>query len=483
MGSKPKQINWWWKKLSWWLLVIWAIVTRFYRLGQPAELYFDEVYHFPASQLIAANDVRAYEWWHPLPASGNYWDWLHPPLAKLITAASLKIIGPTIWAGRFPAALFGTGLILLTVVVAGWWLPLATKNKILIATLAGWWLAVDGLVLVQSRLVMNDILLVFWLLLAWGSYVQWWRQWLAGHSLALNQSLAVRPAAAKKIFCWSTANRWLVATGIGLGLALATKWSALLIMGTNLIFGLGWLISRADWRRIPLLLISLIVIPSLIYVASYAQFFGLGKNRSDWWQLQQRIFSFQVQEVQNHQYASSPLEWVINRRPVWYWTASATDHQLANIYALANPVMIGLGLIALIWEGGQLIAEWQKSRRLTKKMASTVKLTQLAVDQQLTNTVKLLLRSLLLVNYFGCWGPWLLSPRPMFFYHYLPALPLIAISGAEFSGWLKQKNQWLFWGSLLLLALAFILFYPHWTGLPAAQILSDQLYFRWPNWR
>ena len=63
-------------------ILAFAFFTRMFQLHIPEEYYFDEVYHAVTAKLVARNDPRAYEWWHPAPEPNTAIEWLHPPLAK-----------------------------------------------------------------------------------------------------------------------------------------------------------------------------------------------------------------------------------------------------------------------------------------------------------------------------------------------------------------------------------------------------------------
>src|SRR3989344_8746891 len=92
-----------------WLLVISTLFLRLFRLWFPDTYYFDEVYHAFTAQAYAVGDPRGYEWWNSAP-QGFAYEWLHPPLAKLIQAVSIVLLGDTPFAWRLPGAIFGTGI-------------------------------------------------------------------------------------------------------------------------------------------------------------------------------------------------------------------------------------------------------------------------------------------------------------------------------------------------------------------------------------
>lgn len=169
------------------LIFLFALVSRFWRLDFPPSHYFDEVYHvFTAQQMFKGNPA-AWEWWNPNP-TGFAYEWTHPPLAKEFMWLAMSIRGDNPFAWRFFSALFGTGIVILIYFLA---LEIFKSRKIaILSSLAA---SLSGLLLVMSRIGMNDSYFLFFSLLAILMFLR-----------------------EKKILM-----------GIFLGLSLASKWSAL----------------------------------------------------------------------------------------------------------------------------------------------------------------------------------------------------------------------------------------------------------------
>jgi dolichyl-phosphate-mannose--protein O-mannosyl transferase len=91
----------------------------------------------------------------------------------------------------------------------------------------------------------------------------------------------------------------------------------------------------------------------------------------------------------------------------------------------------------------------------------------------------------LVSSYFLVWAPWLLSPRIMFYYHYTPAIPFLAIALAIWLSrlWENGSSGKMIAATILeLTILSFILFLPLWIGTPISREYAD--YFFWlPTWR
>ena len=94
------------------LVFLFALLTRFIRLGEPPTHFFDEVYHaFTAQEMFRGNSA-VWEWWNT-PPTGFAFEWTHPPLAKEFMVLGIYIFGDNAFAWRFFSAFFGAGIIIL----------------------------------------------------------------------------------------------------------------------------------------------------------------------------------------------------------------------------------------------------------------------------------------------------------------------------------------------------------------------------------
>lgn len=421
------------------LVVVFSLVTRLWHLGQPPGYYFDEVYHVSAVKLVANLDWRAFEWWHPPFEGIDNHDWLHPPLAKYFQAASINLFGVRAWAWRLPSALFGTLGIALTYLLA----KELFGNKRL-SLLAAALLSLDGLHLVQSRIGMNDIIVSFFISLSWLLFVL----------LAKRQQLLNRRGRLI-----------LFALGVCLGLGISTKWSAVFSwMGINFL-SWGLILYRLRRSKLKLAVVlkglswpifCLLLLPVMIYLLSYAPVIialGFGHLVG----LHKQIVWYQFHRDGIHAYASRPWQWVLNLKPVWYWVSQRSmGNKAANIYAQGNSSLYLIGLLGAI----TAVVSW------LKKTLGKLELGQLFSPL-----------SLLLSAYFINFIPWIFSPRIVFFYHYLPAVPFLVILAAwVLEERVRLKSTKLYWAILILIGLNFVLFYPNWTGIAVSQTIVDRIY-------
>jgi dolichyl-phosphate-mannose--protein O-mannosyl transferase len=74
--------------------------------------------------------------------------------------------------------------------------------------------------------------------------------------------------------------------------------------------------------------------------------------------------------------------------------------------------------------------------------------------------------------------PWAASPRIMFLYHYLPAIPFLSIA----TGYVLRRSPKLILGYFIAGSLLFVYFYPHWAGL-TIPLWLDKSYYWISSWR
>ncbi|MDO8487318.1 MAG: phospholipid carrier-dependent glycosyltransferase [Candidatus Curtissbacteria bacterium] len=403
------------RKLFIFLIVItsFSLLIRLYRLSEPNHYYFDEVYHVVTARAYAANNPAAYDPFSPPPEEKTAFDWLHPPLAKLIQAGSIKIIGdnPTGW--RLPSAIFGTAIIPATFILA--YLVFGRTAAIFVAFV----IAFENLTLVMSRIAMNDIFLTFFTISAF-----------------IFTSLYVKRRKFK----------YLLATSVFLGLAVASKWSGIYAIVTIFIYIFFMDLKTGIFKKNNLLLL---ILPLLIYVSSYGQFWLQGHNVQDFINLHKQIWWYQNRHDLKHPYgttaiycAPSGLEgaktfcpWILDARPI-YFSYEQYGQKAGYIYALGNPLIYWFGIAAIIYLLRSLMVKPQKELILV------------------------------LLGYFIFWVPWIFAPRILFMYHYLPSIPFLSIAIGLLLSKLWKRNRLAVIVIIAIFAVTFFYFYPITSGLP-----------------
>lgn len=280
------------KKWQLWLVVIMlcSVFTRFWNLGLIHDYVFDEVYHAFTAKMYALDRYEAWVWWTTPPAGVAY-EWTHPPLAKVFMSWGIEIFGgagrmPDIndkssllannsFGWRFFPALFGViatfGIFLFT--------SLIFKNRWL-GVLAAFVFTFDLLSLVQSRTAMNDIFAVTFLIFGLYFFIKR-KERIEDITPLLNPNLELK--------------YWLL-SGIMLGCAIASKWTAFFGLGVVGLYQIGVVIYqifknkfeynfsyKQIWLSILNLLssnlvkalVSFVIIPFVIYLLSYYQLFTI----------------------------------------------------------------------------------------------------------------------------------------------------------------------------------------------------------------
>jgi dolichyl-phosphate-mannose--protein O-mannosyl transferase len=268
--------------------------------------------------------------------------------------------------------------------------------------------SLDGLALTMSRIGMNDIYLLTFVLASVYFFLK------------------------KRDFT----------SAVMFGLAISSKWSAVWAIP---VFGVLFLVIR---KKFSPSLVWFFILPPLIYVLSYFQMFLTGHNFEIFIGMQKQMWWYHTNLRATHPYTSSWWSWPLDIRPVYLYTSEEVEGWVARIYNLGNPVVFWFGLFSV---AVSLVYSFLEKN---KKLAAVV------------------------FSYLVFFVPWAASPRIMFFYHYLPSLPFLAIA----SGYVLRRFPKIIAYFLVSGALLFIYFYPHWIGLKIPLWL-DSSYYWFLGWR
>jgi len=344
-----------------------AAGLRVWHVGSPAERIFDEKYYAKAGCIfvgysqdqcgIEESDER---YW--IETYGDVGSWVHPPLGKWAIGLGELAFGPDAFGWRIAGVVAGA----LTVTVVA--LTAQVLFGSVIWTLAaGLLLAVESLSVVQSRTSMLDVFLAFWVALGFLLLVLD-RRWIERRTQDAEDvpSPLFRP--------------WRLAAGLALGIACATKWSGLFALVATGLLAFGWELSRrrrASVRR-PLLraiaresfgiAIALLVIPAIVYVASYTGWFlEFGFSLKRWWALQTKIADLHLSGFRpidpetgkdTHPYQSEAWTWFFMLRPVLYHLKDVAGGLRETILAVGNPAVFWASVPAVVY----LPAAWAWKR-------------------------------------------------------------------------------------------------------------------------
>lgn len=284
-------------------VIAFAFVTRIFSLWSPPKEYFDEVYHaFTAKVILSPDAAKAWEWWNT-PPTGFAYEWTHPPLAKLGMALGMVIFGQNSFGWRLPEAILGTISVLLVYLIA----KELFKDELL-AILSAAVLSLDGLVLVMSRIGMNDSYMLCFMLLS--------------------------------IYLFLRQKNFLSA--LSFGLAISSKWSA--IWAIPILF-IIWLKQKDKFR---LSTLWFLILPPVIYLSAYSQMFLTGHNLSVWWEMQKQMWWYHTGLRATHAYSSLWWSWPFLIRPIYLYTSEEVGGMVSRIYAFGNPLVFWFGLASVV---------------------------------------------------------------------------------------------------------------------------------------
>ncbi|MFJ8083684.1 dolichyl-phosphate-mannose--protein mannosyltransferase [Streptomyces sp. NPDC096205] len=396
-------------RLSGWggplLVTLLAGVLRFWNLGSPKAVIFDETYYAKDAWALVhrgfevnwdknANDLVLSSGGHvPIPTDAAYV--VHPPVGKYVIGLGELIFGFDPFGWRFMTALLGTLSVLMVCRIGR-----RLFRSTFLGCLAGALLAVDGLHFVMSRTSLLDGVLMFFVLAAFCCLVvdrDKARERLAA-ALPADAEGRVRPNAEVADTLWLGLRPWRWAAGVLLGLAIGTKWNGLYFLAAFGLMTVLWDIGsrKVAGARHPYLAVLkydlgfafLATVPVAVatYVLSWTGWIlspsdGSGGYYRDWavkdgrgsdwswlfpdwvrslWHYENQVYDFHVGLSSPHTYESNPWSWIVLGRPVSYFyespapgtdgcPADAGDKCAREVLALGTPVLWWVGCFALLY--------------------------------------------------------------------------------------------------------------------------------------
>jgi dolichyl-phosphate-mannose-protein mannosyltransferase len=462
--------KWQWRLFRYpelWVLSVVALFTRLWQLDTPHAIVFDEVYF----RQFAANYL-----------SGHFFFDIHPPFVKLVFAGIGAVFhlsstqvsygDPGALVLRILPALAGAAMVPLIYVIIR---QLGLGRRM--AAIGALLVLCDNALLVESRFVLMDSVLL-----------------LTGMS-ALSSYLQLRKVK-KGLKRWL----WVGVTAVLLGILVSTKWTGLAIAG--LIF-FTWIIDgvlrKIQWQQLITEGALALVIIITIYIGSFVVHFALlthsgdgdafmsdkfqstlvgnaHYNKNAKMSLWDKIVEYnkEMYSAQNslesvtHPYASRWYSWPFEARPVYFWQGETLENgSQGNIYLLGNPAVwwlssLGVFVALIVWLARPT---WLGKHR---KMVA-----------------------FLLTGYGLNFVPFTFINRPMFLYHYLFALlfailATVVVLSLLFE-WQRKKFgpkavTQTYWGIVIIVILGFLNFVPLSYGWP---MTPDDLHMHmWlPSWR
>jgi dolichyl-phosphate-mannose-protein mannosyltransferase len=441
-----------------------ALVLRWWQLGEPRDFSFDETYYAKdAWSLLHHGHVLEYVEKADRAIlrgdTGGLWQddpsmVVHPEVGKWLIALGIKAFGMDPFGWRIAAAVAGS----LMVLVMCRFVRRVTGSTVL-GLVGGFLLSLDGLHLVLSRLGLLDIFLALFLLCGVHCVVAD-RQWLRARLADGRHRILWRP--------------WLLLGGIAFGLAVGTKWTALFPLAAFGLLSWAWSAgarrshgTRWAWLRSGVVdgvpaFVHLVGVAAVVYVASWSGWLvhaddyedslsdtqyathdggkpwptasepdadGLGELTQSLRSLASYhhdvyVFHTEFLDDSTHTYASHPMGWLLQSRPVGVdaqldiqpgtqgCDAPEGSDCLRQVLLLGNPVLWWAGCLALLLA----VPMWLGARDWRFGVA--------------------------VVGTASTWLPWTLNAdRPIFLFYAVAILPFVVLALTLAMGWMIGSSD------------------------------------------
>lgn len=502
------QERWW---IGWGgplLVTLIAGVLRFWRLGSPNAVVFDETYYAKDAYTLWKFGFE-YNWQNPQFANpallhhkillGTGPEYVvHPPLGKWMIGIGEYLFSMDPFGWRFITAVVGTLSVLMLARITR-----RMTRSTLLGCVAGLLLSFDGLEFVMSRTSLLDIIVMFWILAAFGCLVVdrdkvrerlvAWREGFGPEQLAgfeRGPGLGLRP--------------WRIAAGVCLGAAAASKWNGMFALAAFGVMAVLWDrgARRAVGVRRPSLatlrkdmvpaLLSLVVVGGAVYLASWSGWLASSNGYfRNWaatnkpsnvlaslvpgplrslWHYEYTVFQFNANLETPHPYQSNPWSWLVMGRPVSFYYESPKLGSSGCHVNQCSQAVLALGTPTLWWfaTGCLVFMLWRWAFRRDWRAGAV------------------------LAGMVGCWLPWLhYSARTIFEFYAVSFAPFMVLGATLTLGSLIGRSDASpsrrMWGAIgagtvvLSVVVAFVYFYPIYTGetIPYSSWLSRMWLQSW----
>ncbi|SOD74765.1 protein-O-mannosyltransferase-like protein [Jatrophihabitans sp. GAS493] len=443
------------------ILTLFALITRLVGVTKPAAVVFDEVYF-----KTAAGDYRTHQYFFDP----------HPPLSKLLISLWSWVAGqnPNVVASsteadtavRYLPAFAGAMLVPIV-----WIILRQLKASRRVAALGATAVLLDNALIVESRFVLTDSMLVAFGVGAIAAYLATrtrtgWRFWAFVVLAALLGGAAF-------------ATKWTGATALAL-IALIWLYDVVVKFYGDVIRAKRG-IDRSWWRVAGVAAIFL-VLPPLLYFAAFWIHFALlthtgpgdaymsarfqrtliGNPNYDpnyhmtfwgkFWDTYHAstLYEKEVTKI-GHPYGSRWNQWPLMNRSIYYWAGPSVGGEQGNIYLIGNPMVWWGAVIGMIAVASNMLFQLRRFAGYIFALC------------------------LLGVGYLANWLPFERIHRVMFLYHYLFALLysiMFAVLGLGvlmnwnresdehfWSNW-EWKRDWLYVTIFVVMLLGFLFIAP-----------------------
>ena len=401
------------------IIIGFALTLRLWRLDLPKGYIFDEVYYAKDAASLITHGVELNE-------DGMAEFVVHPPLGKWLIGIGIKLFGNNEFGWRVIAAVVGSASVLLIYLIVQ-----RLFNSLFLSNIAAALFALDGLHLVMSRVALLDIFLMFLILLSF--------------YLILRDNL------------------WL--SGVIIGLASATKWSAVFVIPLLILLTVNLAgANLATWGK---RFSQFVLTPIGIYLLSWSGWIFSSKGWardsgsnlfSSLWNYHVEIMNFHRGLTEQHTYAANPWSWLVLGRPTsfYYETPKNCGAQSCSqeILAIGTPILWWAGIFAIAITVGLFITNRDR------------------------------ISAFILAGITGTYLPWFfIQNRTTFYFYAITIFPFIVLTLINVFNWAlnNQVNRKLIYGFVITVGINFIYFLPIFIGINIPYV--DWLARMWlPSW-
>lgn len=411
--------------------------------------YFDEIYHARTG----------YEFVHSL----SVYEWTHPPLGKVFIALGIKIFGMCPFGWRIMGTLFGIFMVPVIYMFAK---KLFKKSWLAIVTCLLF--TFDFMHFAQTRIATIDVYVTFFIMLMYYFMYKYY-------------STSFYDSSFKKGLTT------LALCGVCMGLGIASKWTGIYAgAGLAILFfitlykryreylfalktptgsteGIShkFIIDNFKPYLIKTILwccIFFIIVPIIIYLMAYIPYLkapdsqGLKTIIDN----QNSMLTYHAKTVlgSEHPFSSKWYEWIIMKRPIWYYSGTVSEGIKEGISSFGNPLVWWLGVPAFFY----MIYSTFKNKDKTALFLVIAYLAQLV--------------------------SWIPVTRLTFIYHYFPCVPFIVLmigySIYRIYNDAKDKKK-VMYSAFVYAGLAivlFVMFYPVLSGQPCS-VNYAETFLKW----
>ncbi|HET8615550.1 MAG TPA: phospholipid carrier-dependent glycosyltransferase [Actinomycetales bacterium] len=402
LGRRPDEVLWGWLGP----LIITAVggFFRFWQLGRPHQLVFDETYYVKQGSSFLDYGFEK----SVAPSLGTTPDKLftagttdvwanapdfvvHPPVGKWMIALGELLFGQTSSFGwRFASAVCGTLSILMLARVAR-----RLFGSTLLGCVAGLLIAFDGHHFVHSRTGLLDIFVMFWALAAFACLLIDRDRARERLAVALGRASGAHsdhaPGAPPYLASAATTRLggfgvrlglrpWRIAAGVCLGLCTGTKWSGLYFIAVFGVMTFLWdvgmrrAVGNRTWVRAGLLdgfkaFVSIAPVALGVYLVSWSGWFatkggwdrewGAQHPSQHWgvvpdalrglWHYHAEMYRFHVGLHSPHPYKTEPWSWIVQGRPTSFFYEGPTKGHDGCTVAQCSKAITSIGTPTLWW--------------------------------------------------------------------------------------------------------------------------------------